>query len=335
MDSTLIMQIGVVSLASLSVGLVVYVLVYPYLSGEKQADKRLSGVTQSSNRFKAAGGSGGGSDSQEALQERRKQIEDTLKDIESQKDKKRLTMRLRILQAGLDMTPRTFYLASLIAGVIVFGVVDVTGNPLWVSLAAAFVASAGAPRWILAQMKKRRLKKFIAEFATAIDVIVRGVKSGLPLNDCLGIIARESEEPIKKEFTELVEQQRVGVPLGECFDKMMETVPLQEVNFFAIVIAIQQQAGGNLAEALGNLAQVLRDRKMLSAKVRALSSEARTSAIIIGVLPFGVVSAVYVSAPEYISLLWKEQMGHVMLMASLGWMVIGILIMRKMINFNF
>ena len=333
MDSTILMQIGVVALAALSVGMIVYVLVYPYISGEKQADKRLSGVTSDKARFSAS--AGGGSESQQALQQRRKQIEDTLKDIEEKKTKKRLTMRLRILQAGLEMTPRTFYIASLIAGVILFGVVNITGNPLWVSLVAGFVAAAGAPRWLLAQLKKRRLKKFIDEFATSIDVIVRGVKSGLPLNDCLGIVARESSEPLKSEFADLVEQQRVGVPLGECFNRMMETTPLQEVNFFAIVIAIQQQAGGNLAEALGNLAQVLRDRKMLTSKVKALSAEARMSAIIIGILPFGVVTCVYMSAPEYISLLWKEPMGHFMMMVSLGWMFIGILIMRKMINFSF
>lgn len=334
MDSALLMQIGVVALAALSVGMIVYVIIFPYLSGEKQAGKRLAGVTDSKARFKATA-NGGAGENQEALQERRKQIEETLKDIEEKKTKKRLTMRLRILQAGLNMSPRTFYLASLIAGVVVFGVVNVTGNPLWVSVVSAFVATAGAPRWLLAHLKKRRLKKFIDEFATAIDVIVRGVKSGLPLNDCLGIVAKEAEEPLRSEFAELVEQQRVGVPLNQCFERMLETTPLQEVNFFAIVIAIQQQAGGNLAEALGNLAQVLRDRKMLTSKVKALSAEARMSAIIIGILPIGVVASVYVSAPEYISLLWKKPMGHVMLMISLGWMMIGVMLMRKMINFKF
>jgi len=333
MNSSEIIQIAVVLMAALSVGLIAYVVAYPYLSGEKHANKRLAGVKQSSTRFTATGGSG--SESQEALQERRKQIEETLKDIENKKTKKRLTMRLRLIQAGLDLTPRSFYMLSAIGGLVVFGITYATNNPFWVSSVSALVAAAGAPRWIIGYLKKRRLAKFVNEFANAIDIVVRGVRSGLPLNDCMAILAQETAEPLKSEFTELVEQQRVGVPLGECFDRMMERVPLQEVNFFAIVIAIQQQAGGNLSEALGNLSQVLRDRKGLASKVKALSAEARMSAIILGFMPFGVMVSVYMTSPEYISLLWQEKLGQMMLMGSAVWMSIGIMVMRQMINFKY
>ena len=191
------------------------------------------------------------------------------------------------------------------------------------------------PRWFVARLTKRRQTKFIDEFANAIDVIVRGVKSGLPLPECLGIIARESPQPVAGEFTDLVEQQRVGVPLGEAFERMMTRMPLPEVRFFAIVIAIQQQAGGNLSEALGNLSGVLRDRKRLQAKVRALSAEAKASAAVLGALPFIVMILVYITTPAYITLLWTTRFGQFLLACAGVWMTGGVLVMRKMINFKY
>ena len=164
---------------------------------------------------------------------------------------------------------------------------------------------------------------------------MRGVKSGLPLIECLGIIAREAPQPISGEFTELVEQQRVGVPLAEAFERMMVRTPLPEVRFFSIVIAIQQQAGGNLSEALGNLSGVLRDRKRLQAKVRALSAEAKASAAVLGALPFIVMILVYITTPSYISLLWSTNFGQFLLAAAGCWMTCGVLVMRKMINFKY
>jgi tight adherence protein B len=204
-----------------------------------------------------------------------------------------------------------------------------------VSVAVLFVGAFGLPRWIVNRMMKRRQNKFLDEFANSIDVIVRGVKSGLPLNECLNIIARESPSPIKEEFKEVVEQQRVGVPLGECFERMMARMPLPEVNFFAIVIAIQAQAGGNLSEALGNLAGVLRDRKRMQAKVRALSAEAKASAGVLAALPFMVMTMVYLSTPSYIKILFTAKMGQFMLLCAAIWMICGILVMKKMINFKY
>lgn len=203
------------------------------------------------------------------------------------------------------------------------------------SLLAAFACGFGLPRFVLARITKRRQAKFLIEFANAIDIIVRGVKSGLPLSDCLQIIAAEAPEPVRGEFVDLVEQQKVGVPLSRAFERMSERMPLQEVNFFAIVIAIQAQTGGNLAEALGNLSSVLRDRYRLQAKVRAFSAEAKASAMIIGALPPCVMLMVYLTSPDYISLLFSEKLGNVLLMASAVWMLLGVLVMRKMISFDY
>src|SRR5262249_16750472 len=156
-------------------------------------------------------------------------------------------------------------------------------------IAGLFVAAfLGLPRWMLGFLKGMRQKKFSEQMADGIEIIVRGVKSGLPLNQCLKIIAAEAQEPMRTEFQMLVDGNQMGVPLDQNLQKMYERMPLPEVNFFSIVLIIQQKTGGNLSEALGNLANVLRSRKLLKAKINALSSEAKASAGIIGALPFVV-----------------------------------------------
>ena len=316
------------ALAGLAVGGVVYVLVMPYMSGERKASKRVTNVVHGQRRAALP----------QPLQMRKQQVEDSIKDIDAKlkaKKKKWIALRTRLARAGLSMKPRTYYLLSLLTGVAGGFIVLLIGSSPLVSLLAAFACGFGLPRWILARMIKRRQAKFLIEFANAIDIIVRGIKSGLPLFDCMQIIAKESPEPVRGEFIDLIEQQKVGVPLSRAFERMHERMPLQDVNFFAIVIAIQAQTGGNLAEALSNLALVLRDRYRLQAKVRTFSAEAKASALIIGALPPCVMLLVFLTSPDYISLLWTEKMGNLMLMASGLWMILGVLVMRKMINFDY
>jgi tight adherence protein B len=198
-----------------------------------------------------------------------------------------------------------------------------------------FAAGFGLPRWILGFLKNRREAKFLLNFPDAVDVIVRGVKAGLPLGDCLKIIALEAQEPVKGEFKTIVETQMIGIPMGEACAKLYERMPLPEANFFGIVINIQQKAGGNLSEALANLSRVLRDRKKMKAKIKAMSMEAKASAVIIGSLPPAVMFLVYVTSPQYIELLWTHPTGRMMMAASAAWMFMGVLVMRKMINFDF
>jgi tight adherence protein B len=326
-----LIQFAIIALSALAVGGVVYVAVMPFMSGERKASKRVATVSQgpAKARLRAVL-------QPQPLQTRRKQVQDTIKDIEAkEKAKRRINLRTRLLRAGLSISSRTYYIMSAFAGLFGFLLVLMTGSSLTVSLLVSFVFGLGLPRLVLSRLTKRRQAKFTHEFANAIDIIVRGIKSGLPLADCLQIIATESPEPVRSEFIDLVEQQRVGVPLPRAFERMYERTPLQEVNFFAIVIAIQAQTGGNLAEALGNLSQVLRDRYRLQAKVKALSAEAKASAWILGALPPGVMLLVYISTPHYVSLLWQSKAGNLMLIASGIWMLIGILVMRKMINFDY
>jgi tight adherence protein B len=197
------------------------------------------------------------------------------------------------------------------------------------------VAGLGLPRWTLGFLKKRRERRFLNIFPDAVDVIVRGVKAGLPLGDCLKIIANEAQEPVKSEFRSIVETQTIGMPVGEACLKLYESVPLPEATFFGIVVLIQQKSGGNLSEALGNLSRVLRDRKRMQAKIKAMSMEAKASAAIIGALPPVVMLLVYIISPNYIELLWTAPVGRIMLMASAIWMMTGVFVMKKMINFDF
>ena len=315
------------ALGGIAVGGVVYVLLMPYVSGERKVRKRVGNVAQGVQSRAAA---------PRSLQIRKQQVQETIKNIEAKrKPKKRVRLRIRLIQAGLSIKPSTYYLLSCLTGVVGGFIVLVTGSSALVALLAAFACGFGLPRWILARMIKRRQAKFLLEFANSIDIIVRGIKSGLAFSDCMQIIAREAPEPVRSEFVDLVEQQKVGVPLARAFERMYERMPLQEVNFFAIVIAIQSQTGGNLAEALGNLSQVLRDRYRLQAKVRTFSAEAKASAMIIGSLPPCVMLLVYLTSTDYIMLLFTNKLGNVMLIGSAIWMFLGILVMRKMINFDY
>jgi len=323
--------IAVVFMGLLSLGGIAFAIFYPKIVERANANKRLSRVkdnSKTSNRAKLAA---------DDSASRRKQVQASLKEIEEKQKakKKKITLRVRIQQAGLHITPRTYYVMSLFAGILVAGGLAVTGNEILV-VAGGFAATAlGLPRWLLSFLTKRRQAKFLTEFANSIDIIVRGVKSGLPLNDCLNIIARESPDPVGPEFLEIVDAQRAGIPLAQCLDNMFERMPLAEVNFFAIVLSIQQKSGGNLSEALGNLAKVLRERKKMLGKIQAMSQEAKSSAAIIGFLPFGIMGAVYATSPDYISLLWTDPTGNVLLAGSAVWMLTGILVMKKMIAFDF
>jgi tight adherence protein B len=209
------------------------------------------------------------------------------------------------------------------------------GVGLLVAAGVGFAGAFGLPRWLLSFRKKRRENKFLNNFPDAVDVIVRGIKAGLPLLDCLKMIAVESPEPMKSEFRAIIETQAIGMPLGDACAKLYDSMPVPEANFFGIVISIQQRSGGNLSETLGNLSRVLRDRKKMKAKIQAMSQEAKASAGIIGALPIAVMTLVWITSPNYISLLWTEPLGRLMLAASAMWMFCGVMVMKKMINFDF
>lgn len=266
---------------------------------------------------------------------RRKQILQTLKDQDRKQKKATLAITARLQQAGLTMSVKTFWIVSGALGLSLGAVaLLLTQKPL-IGLGIAFATGLGLPRWVVNFLAKRRIKKFTEAFSDAIDIIVRGIKSGLPVHDCLKIIGRESPEPLASEFLRMVENVGMGVAMDQALEKMYERMPTSELRFFTIVLAIQQKSGGNLAEALNNLSVVLRARKMMREKIKALSSEAIASSWIIGSLPPAVVLLITVTTPAYMAPMFSDPRGHMMLLGAAIWMSLGIFVMRKMINFKF
>ncbi|PXW57460.1 type II secretion system F family protein [Methylobacterium sp. B4] len=311
-------------LAAIAAGAVAYVFLLPYLSGEKRAEQRRKALGQPKVSLAERG----------AAANRREQVAKSLKEIEAKKDKTKVTLELRLARAGLDWTRRKFYLVSAMSGVILASGIFVVSESPFIALLALFAGGLGLPSWMLKHLQKRRIAAFIEELPNAMDVVVRGLRSGIPLGDCLRMISREAKEPLKSEFRVAIEAQTLGIPMGDAILRMYERVPVTEVNFFAVVIGIQQKAGGNLSEALGNLSRVLRERKKMSGKIKAMSMEAKVSAYIIGALPFFVAFTTYLSSPDYTALLWTTAVGKIALVVSGLWMLVGILVMKKMISFD-
>ncbi|BAM92578.1 putative pilus assembly protein [Bradyrhizobium oligotrophicum S58] len=314
-------------LAATAIGGIAWVFLYPLLSGERKAEQRRSTVAKSEPVVRQA---------ERSQRSRREQVESSLKDIEAKAQKQsKVPLNLRISQAGLDWTVQKFWIISGVLGFAVCAVAFFAGGGPIGALGLGFAAGLGLPRWILGFLKKRREKAFLKALPDAVDVIVRGIKAGLPLFESIKVVAADAPEPLRGEFLAIIETQAIGMPLGEACARLYERMPLPEANFFGIVIAIQQKSGGNLSEALGNLSKVLRDRKKMSEKIQAMSMEAKASAGIIGSLPPIVMLLVYLSTPEYISLLWTHPTGQLMLVGCVIWMSMGIMVMKKMINFDF
>jgi tight adherence protein B len=315
-------------LTALGIGGIAWVLLHPVLSVERNAVRRLANVARVEPVAQRP--------LRVAQKSRREQIEGALKQIEARKKRtKRIALSVRLAQAGLKWSPRRLVMTAAAGGAAVFLAALIMGNRFLVALALAFAAGGGLPFWILSFLKKRREARFLQAFPDAVDVIVRGIKAGLPLLDSLKLIASEAQEPVRSEMRSIIDAQTVGIPLGDACLKLYERMPLAEANFFGIVISIQQRAGGNLSEGLGNLSRVLRERKKMKAKIKAMSTEAKASATIIGALPIAVMTLVYITSPQYISLLWTEPFGRLMLAGCVVWMCLGIFVMRKMINFDF
>jgi tight adherence protein B len=317
------------SLVAAAMGGVAWVFVYPYLSGEHRAETRRASIARNEPSARLA-------PARASQRSRREKVEESLKELELRRKKsKKVSLSARLTQAGLGWSKERFMITAGAFGVLAM-IAAIVADAGWLAtLAIGFAATFGLPIWVLIFLRKRREGKFLNAFPDAVDIIVRGIKSGLPLGDCLKIIATDTQEPVRSEFRGIVETQAIGMPMGDACAKLYERIPVTEANFFAIVIAIQQKAGGNLAEALGNLSRVLRDRKKMQAKIKAVSMEAKASAVIIAALPVAVMILVYLTSPEYIQLLWNTQLGRLMLACSAVWMFIGVLIMRKMINFDF
>jgi len=322
--------LGVAILISVAVGGVAYVFIYPLLTGERRVEQRMRDVaaveadTRRSRR------------TVDPTVKRRQQVEDSLQQIEERRKRSsRPSLSTRLQQSGLTWSKRQFWIASAVAGLFGAIVAWIFGASIFIAAGVGFSIGIGLPRWMLGYLKKRREKRFLDEFPNGIDIITRGVKAGLPVGDCIRIVASEAREPVKAEFRMIAESQAIGIPLSDASARLFEHIPLAEANFFGIVVAIQQKSGGSLSEALGNLSRVLRERRKMQAKIQAMSMEAKASAAIIAALPIAVMLLVYLTSPNYIELLWITPLGRILLFGCAVWMLVGVFVMRRMINFDF
>lgn len=314
-------------LSAVAIGGLAWVFLYPLLSGEKKAEKRRASFSRATPTMRKE---------DRVMRSKRSQVEDSLKEVEERlKKSKKVSLGTRIAQSGMKWSERQFIIGSAVLGVAAFLIAFIGGAGLLAAAGFAIAAGLGLPRWVLNFLKKRREQKFLIALPDAVDIIVRGIKAGLPLFDSIKVVAADTPEPLRSEFNAIIETQTIGMPLGEACQRLYDRMPLPEANFFGIVIAIQTKSGGNLSEALGNLSKVLRDRRKMAAKIQAMSMEAKASAAIIGALPPIVMIMVYIMTPEYISLLWTHPTGRLMLAGCVLWMGTGIMVMKKMINFDF
>jgi len=301
-----------------------YALVQPRMSRAEKQQRRLKMAVFASQKAPAPS--------------RTKSLEDYIREADAAEARvrpKRLTLAQRLRQAELPFTWVHYWLASLCTGVLAFALLSIaTAQSLPVISVLATMTGLLLPYLFVERRRNARFRRFTQEFPNAVDVIVRGVRSGLPLADCIRIIATEAQDPVRSEFRRVVEDQTLGMTNDEAVQRLAERIPLPEVRFFGIVIAIQSRTGGSLSEALGNLSRVLRDRKKMREKIKAMSSEAKASAGIIASLPFAVSFFVYLTSPDYISLLFTTTLGNLVMLGCGIWMGIGVLVMRKMINFQ-
>ena len=307
------------------------VALVPAMLGSSRADKRrkaLQGDIQANRRE---------SNAARDRDARRKSVQQVLKTQTDAmaKTKKRVPLQGLIFQAGMKIKARDFIRNQIIVGAVIFGVLFFLQVPLLYALLFACAAGYVLPRWYLGRRRKSYQAKFLDELPNAVEAIVRGVKSGLPLNDSIRLVSKEAKEPVKSEFGRVLDQQAVGKSMGEAVTILYDRVPLPEVNFFIVVITVQQQAGGNLSEALGNLSRVLRNRKQMKLKIKAMSSEAKASAGIIGSLPFIVAILVSLTSPTYLLPLVTTTTGEMWLGIAAIMLSTGVFVMRKMVAFDF
>ena len=265
---------------------------------------------------------------------RQRLIQTKLKEMERQRSRRRNTLAMLLRQSGLTLNVAGYLGLCLGAGLAAGLSMMAFGFSPLVSLAGAAAGGVALPRKVLTIIIGRRQRRFTSLFADALDILVRGARTGLPVGECLRIVGREVPDPVGFEFRMLVESQRIGLSTDQALERGLERMPTAEYQFFAVVLTIQQQTGGNLAATLENLSNVLRSRKRLKDKIAAMSSEAKASAGIIGSLPFFVGGAIWLLNPSYIALLFNTATGNALIAGGAFWMLLGILVMHRMINFK-
>jgi tight adherence protein B len=244
-----------------------------------------------------------------------------------------------LLRKRLEMTGRNITLGkyALICAGIVFGVAALAmlrGAPWTLAVAFGLFLGIALPHFVISRMIKRRIAKFNSNFPDAIDLMVRGLRSGLPITETLGIVSGEIPGPVGIEFRTVADKMKIGVTMEAALQDTADRLGTPEFQFFVITLAIQRETGGNLAETLSNLSDVLRKRAQMKLKIKAMSSESKASAYIVGSLPFIVFTLVYLISPDYMKNFFIDPRLIVAGIGGIVWMGIGALIMAKMVSFE-
>lgn len=273
-----------------------------------------------------------GKSDKDSQNKRRAEIAKKLKNNGDEERKETIDMKLK--QAGLSMSALHFWIASVIFMFVALGVAIAAKLSPFTIVMIGITALLGFPRYVLRWKIRRRQKKFLGDFADALEAMVRLLKAGMPVTEAIHMAGKEFEGPMGEEMLLMYESQRVGMSLPEAAQMGARRMPITEMQMFATGMTIQQQTGASLSEVLTNLATVIRARFKLKRKIQALSSEAKVSAMIIGALPFLVGSGMFFLNPEYAMLLFTTPTGKAWMIGSGCWMGVGIFIMRAMINFK-
>lgn len=243
-------------------------------------------------------------------------------------------LNVRLERAGSKLSAKQFMFRSLLAIIVITTLFVLTGKSFIIGICVGFVLAVWLPlKWINRKINKQQ-KAFLIVFPDAIDLIVRGLRSGLPVSESIKLVATEVPEPVAGVFEHVSNIMKLGVSLEKALQEIAKQLNYTEFNFFVTSIILQRETGGNLSEILNNLADVLRKRHLMKMKIKALTSEARASAIIVGSLPFFVAGAVSILSPNYIKPLFTDYRGNYALIMAGVFMFMGITFMRKMAKFE-
>ncbi len=324
-DIITILIVGIIVIAGIVVAIIV---------GKRQSRKQhaYSIITGQANYSPKAN-----NDDKKAAQQRAdlaQKLKDAGEKEKKEKKKHQGSLKFLIQQAGFQTSVLRFFVNSFLFTCVVSGLLSLTAFGLLPKILLTFFAFLGMPRIFLKFKIKRREKKFLTGFADALDAMVRMLQAGMPVGEAVAMVSKEFDGPLGVEMSHIYNDQKVGIPMGEAANRAAERMPITEMQMFATAIQIQSETGSSLSEVLSNLATVIRARFRLQRKVKALSSEAKASAAIIGCLPLLVAGGLYLVNPDYIMKLFTIPKGKVMITGAALWMSVGVFIMKQMINFR-
>ena len=320
----------VIAVVSLLLVLVVTGMIAFLIASNKSAQKKRMMTVIRGGHVEESGKKSNAQDMRrEALAKKLKETADSEK-----KEQEGKSLSEAIMQAGLGISIKQYWIFTIIFTIVATGIVFALGKGPFVITMTAIIAFFGVPKFVLKKLAQRRQKLFLADLADVLESMVRLLKAGMPVSEAIKMVAREFTGPMGEEMGRIFDQQKVGVPLPEAVLNCAKRMPLTEVHMFATAVSIQAQTGSSLSEVFENLARVVRARFRLKRKVVALSSEAKSSAMIIGALPILVASAMYFINPDYIGTLFYTVTGKWLLAAAIFWMTCGVLVMKQMINFK-